>query len=197
MTTSLDTPSDQRSRPGVFPRFIRTAGRSLLYCAALIPVATLALLAALCGRTTTAASWWRGLRTRVLGQPAPHQTGRPGVGMMLGHSLVSLLLGAVALVPLGVELAFVLRGVFYGLVDHGPYNHSWGGPSRGGAWVAHFLVSLPLSLAGALALIGIAAVHQRLTSALDGGRPARWLVPVALFIPLPAVALFIAWLHQI
>jgi hypothetical protein len=195
VTTSLDTPSDQRQ--GAFLRFTQTVGRSHIYCAALIPFAALALLATLGGRTMMAASWWRRLRTRVLGQPAPRQTGRPGIGLMLGHALISLLLGAVALVPLGVELAFVLRGVFYGLVDHGPYNHSWGGPSRGGAWVAHFLVSLPFSVVGALALIGIAAVHQRLTSALDGGRPARWLVPVALFIPLPAVALFIAWLHQI
>jgi hypothetical protein len=176
---------------------VEIAGRSLAYCATLIPLATFGLLAALGGRTTLTASWWRRLRTRVLGQPAPHQIGRPGAGLMLGHSLTSLLLGAAALVPLGVELAFVLRGVFYGLVDHGPYNHSWGGPSRSGAWLAHFLVSLPLSLTGAVALIGIAAVHQRLTSALDGDRPAPWLVPVALLIPLPAVALFIAWLHQI
>jgi hypothetical protein len=194
MTTSLEAP-ERHFR--VLPRFFPTAGRSLAYCVTLIPLAIVALLSALVGRSAMPASWWRGLRTRVLGQPAPRPTGRPGVGTMLGHSLLSLLLGAAALVPLGVELAFVLRGVFYGLVDHGPYDHSWGGPTRGGAWLVHFLVSLPLSLVGLLALIGIAAVHQRLTAALDGDRPARWLIPVALVIPLPAVALFIAWLHQI
>jgi len=48
-----------------------------------------------------------------------------------------------------------------------------------------------------LALIGIAAIHQRLTTALADRRPAWWLIPAALAVPVPAVALFIAWLHQI
>ena len=69
--------------------------------------------------------------------------------------------------------------------------------SGGGAWAAHFLISLPLAAAGILVLIGIAAVHRRLAPVLTGRRPVRWVIPVALAIPVPAVALFIAWLHQI
>jgi hypothetical protein len=169
------------------------AARSIVNCVALIPFAMLALIAALCGRTEAAARWWRRLPPGTPAEPS----GRPGPVLVAGHALISLLLGAAALVPLGVELAFVARGVLYGLVDHGPYNHSWGGPSRAGAWAAHFLISLPMAAAGVLVLIGIAAVHQRLAPVLAGRRPARWVIPAALAIPVPAVALFIAWLHQI
>lgn len=193
MTTSLDTSSRQSSRPGPFRRTAAVAARSIVHCAALIPFAVLALIAALAGRTDAAARWWRRL---LPGTPA-EPTGRPGLVLIAGHALISLLLGAAALVPLGIELAFVVRGVFYGLVDPGPYNHSWGGPSRGGAWAAHFLIAVPMALAGVLVLIGIAAVHQRLTVALAGRRPAPWVIPVALAIPAAAVAFFIAWLHQL
>jgi hypothetical protein len=116
---------------------------------------------------------------------------------VLGYAVLSVLLGAAALIPLGIEVLFILRGVFYGLVDHGPYNHSWGGPTRGGAWVAHFLISLPIAAAGVAALIGIVAVHRRLTLLLTGRYSRRWPIAVALLIPIPAVVFFIAWLHQI
>ncbi|RSM51120.1 hypothetical protein DMB66_42885 [Actinoplanes sp. ATCC 53533] len=117
--------------------------------------------------------------------------------MVAGHAVLSLVLGAVALIPFGVLLAFVFRGVFYGLVDHGPYDNSWGGPSRAGAWLAHFLIGLPMAVAALLLLAGIAALHARLTTMLTGRRPAPWVLAVALVLPVPAVALFIAWLHQI
>jgi hypothetical protein len=116
---------------------------------------------------------------------------------MLGYAVLSTLLAASALIPLGIEVLFVLRGVFYGLVDHGPYDHSWGGPTRTGAWVAHFLISLPIAAAGLAALIGIVAVHKRLTLTLNGRYSRRWPIVAALLIPIPAVLFFIAWLHQI
>jgi hypothetical protein len=179
MTTAIDT---RRSL-----RVAHLAARSLVYCTLLIPRSVFALIAALCGRTDKAVARW----------PHPGATARPGLVPVVGHALISLLLGAVALLPLGVELLFVLRGVLYGLVDPGPYDQSWGGPGRGGAWAAHFLISLPLAAAGIAVLIGIAAVHQRLTPVLAGRRPAPWVIPVALAIPVPAAVLFVAWLHQI
>jgi hypothetical protein len=179
MTTAIET---RRSL-----RVAHLAARSLAYCALLIPRSVSALIAALCGRTDRAVARW----------PHPGATARPGLVPVVGHALTSLLLGAVALLPLGVELLFVLRGVLYGLVDPGPYDHSWGGPSRGGAWAAHFLIGLPLAAAGLLVLIGVAAVHRRLTPVLAGRRPAPWVIPVALAIPVPAAVLFVAWLHQI
>lgn len=204
MTVSFETPSHQlaattgthRTRPGRIRRAARVAARSLLYCAALIPLAIGALIAALSGHTRVAATWWRWLRTRVLGAPAPHVARLSGFFAVVGHALLSALLGAAALLPLGVEVVFLLRGVLYGFVDQGPYDTSWGGPTRAGAWLAHFLVSVPFSVVGLLALIGVAAVHQRLTLALDGGRRAPWLVPVALVISLGGALIFVAWLRQ-
>lgn len=183
MTTSLET----RPRPRL--------GRSLLYCAALLPLAVASLLAVPVGRARAAGVWWLRLRARLLG--ATEAPDRPGVLLVAGHAALSVVLGVVALIPFGVLLAFVFRGVFYGLVDHGPYDNSWGGPSRAGAWLAHFLIGLPMAAAALLVLAGIAALHARLTTMLTGRRPAPWVLAVALVLPLPAVVLFIAWLHQI
>ncbi|MET8085151.1 hypothetical protein [Micromonospora sp. NPDC005237] len=184
-----------RSRPY---RTARLAGHSLAYCAMLVPVALLALVTAPVAGAGAAAARWRTLRTGLLGAPPTPATGRrPGPVAVLGHGLLSLLLGVVALVPLGVELLMVLRGVLYGIVDSGPYDHSWGGPTRAGAWLAHFLVGLPMAAAALLALIGIAAVHQRLTRRLDGERAPAWLIPVTLLIAVAGALLFVAWTHQI
>ncbi len=122
---------------------------------------------------------------------------QPGFLAAVGHALLSAMLGAAAVLPLGVEVLFVLRGVLYGIVEHGPYDNSWGGPTRAGAWVVHFLVGIPMVVAAIIALVGIAAVHQRLTLALDGGRRAPWLIPVTLAIAVAGGLFFVAWLHQL
>ncbi|GAA3345168.1 hypothetical protein GCM10020358_51190 [Amorphoplanes nipponensis] len=171
--------------------------------AALLPLAVAALLAVPLGRARAAAGWWLRLRSRLLGPLPPGgagvagRPGRAGGLVVAGHAVLSLLLGAVALLPFGALLAFVFRGVCYGLVDPGPYDTSWGGPSRAGAWAAHFLVGLPMAAVALLLLAGLAALHGRLSGVLAGQRPARWVFAVALTVPLPAVALFVAWLHQI
>jgi hypothetical protein len=184
-----------RSRPYLV---VRRAGRSLAYCATLVPVALFALVTAPLDGGGAAVARWRALRTTLLGMPPTAVPGRrPGVVAVLGHALLSLLVGAVALLPLGVELLMVLRGVLYGIVDPGPYTNSWGGPTRAGAWLAHFLVGLPLAAAGLAALIGIAAVHQRLTRRLDGERSPLWLLPTVLLMAVAGALLFVAWTRQI
>jgi hypothetical protein len=164
--------------------------RGPLYCAALLPLSVASLIAALLGRARSAARWW----LRLGGSSE-----QPGSGTVVvaGHAVLSFLLGATALVPFGLILAFIFRGVCYGLVDNGPYDTSWGGPSRGGAWLAHFLIALPIAAVAVLLLALIAALHGRLSTVLTGRRPAGWVLIVALLVPLPAVAFFIAWLHQI
>ncbi|GLZ61962.1 hypothetical protein [Micromonospora sp. NBRC 107095] len=150
------------------------------------------------GGAGAAVARWRSLRTGLLGMPPTAVAGRrPGTVAVFGHALLSLLVGAVALLPLGVQLLLVLRGVLYGVVDPGPYDDSWGGPTRAGAWLAHFLVGLPLPAAVLAALIGIAAVHQRLTRHLDGERGPLWLLPTVLLMAVAGAALFVAWTHQI
>jgi hypothetical protein len=115
----------------------------------------------------------------------------------VGHAVAGLVLGVVALVPLAFLVVFVLRGVFYGIVDRGPYDTSWGGPGRAGAWFVHFLVGIPIALAGLGALAGIAALHRRLGVALDGGPRPRWLVPVTAAV-VGVVAVFVVlWSRQI
>ncbi|WP_433264838.1 hypothetical protein ACQPWR_30925 [Micromonospora vinacea] len=184
-----------RSRPY---RVLRLAGRSLAYCAALAPVAVLTLVTAPLGGAGAAVARWRALRGWLLGTPPTAAPGRrPGTVAVLGHALLTLLVGAVALLPLGVELLMVLRGVLYGVVDPGPYDNSWGGPTRAGAWLAHFLVGLPMAAAGLAALIGIAAVHQRLTRRLDGERGPLWLLPTVLLMAVAGALLFVAWTRQI
>ncbi|MET8039680.1 hypothetical protein ABZU25_02310 [Micromonospora sp. NPDC005215] len=184
-----------RSRPYWL---VRLAGRSLAYCATLVPVALLTLVTTPWGGADAAVARWRTLRTGLLGAPPTPAPGRrPGPVAVLGHALFSLLLGVVALLPLGVELLMVLRGVLYGIVDPGPYDNSWGGPSRAGAWLAHFLVGLPMAAAGLAALIGIAAVHQRLTRRLDGERSPLWLIPTTVLMALAGALFFVAWTHQI
>ncbi|MEU8215937.1 hypothetical protein AB0C47_09240 [Micromonospora taraxaci] len=179
-------------------RIVRLAGRSLAYCAALIPVAVFTLVTTPMGGAGAAVARWRALRTWLLRSPstaAPDR--RPGIAAVLGHAMLSLLVGAVALLPLGVELLAVLRGALYGLVDPGPYVGAWGGPTRAGAWLVHFLVGLPLAAAGLAALIGIAAVHQRLTRRLDGERSPLWLLPTVLLMALAGTLLFVGWTRQI
>ena len=165
--------------------------RSVLHCALLLPMAVAALIATLVGRSRSAAGWWLRLRGR------PEPVGRPGALVVAGHAVLSLVLGAVALVPFGLLAAFVFRGVLYGWVDPGPYDTSWGGPTRAGAWAAHFLIGLPLAAAAVLVLAGLSVVHDRLTGVFAGRRPPWWALTVALLLPWPTVALFIGWLHQI
>jgi hypothetical protein len=204
VTVSFEAPSypapaapPHRTASGRVRRTLWAAGRALLYCAALIPLAIGTLIVASSGRARAAVPCWRWLRTRVLGAPSPQVTRRPGFFAVVIHALLSVLLGAAALVPLGIEVLFILRGVLYGLVDHGPYTNSWGGPTRAGAWLAHFLVGVPEAGAGLLALVGIAAIHQRLTLSLDGGRRSLWLAPVTLLVSASGALFFVAWLHQL
>ncbi|MFI7544943.1 hypothetical protein [Actinoplanes sp. NPDC049599] len=172
-------------------------GKRAVYCVALLPLALGSLLAVFAGRSPVAVRWWSRLRSGLLGGTAPAPVPPPGPLVVAGHALLTVLLGLTALIPLGLILAFVVRGVCYGLVDPGPYDHSWGGPSRAGAWAAHFLIGLPIAVVALLLLAGLAAVHDRLSGLLAGRRPARWVLPVSLTAPLPAVLFFVAWLHQL
>ncbi|WP_018548729.1 hypothetical protein [Streptomyces sp. LaPpAH-108] len=114
------------------------------------------------------------------------------------HAGTGILLGAVAFVLVGMELLVIARGALYGFVDQGPYDHSWGGPTRTGAWLAHFLLSLPV-VAGGLGLLWfIAGLDDRLGARfVRGERTGAWALPVALLLSAGAVVFVIAWTHQL
>lgn len=199
VTGSVGSP--RRRAPGAVIHRLRRpsarASRSVAYCALVLPLSLGALVALSCGRADLGNTRWNWLRTRVLGvRPTPAQP-VPGPGASFGHGLLSLLLGVAVLPLLGLEALVVVRSVFYGLVDHGPYTDSWGGPSAAGAWLAHLAVGLPLALAGVLALAGIAALHQRLTQALYGERRRGRLVALTIVIAALGGALLVAWLRQV
>ncbi len=172
---------------------LRAVGRASGYSAGLAVVSLAGLAAVAVGRPAAAARWsqrWQRLLGGAVDQP---DRGLP----VAGNAVAGLLLGVLAFLPLGVEVLFVARGVLYGLVDHGPYNHSWGGPGRGGAWLAHFLVGVPLALAGLAALVGIARLHRRCTARLAGQPGGAWALPVVAVLCVAGAALFVAWLRQV
>ncbi|QKW19784.1 hypothetical protein HUT16_12580 [Kitasatospora sp. NA04385] len=123
---------------------------------------------------------------------------RPRPGRTLLHSAVGLLLGALALVAVGVEVLFVLRGLLYGIVDPGPYDHSWGGPSPAGAWLAHAAIGVPFAVAALGLLWLVAALDARLGAhLLRGERPGAWVWPTALAACAGGAVFVVAWIHQL
>ena len=164
------------------------------YCAGLAGVSAAGLALTLIGRPGAAADLATGWQRRT-GAPALPLPGRtlPAAA----NASVGLLLGLVAVIPLGTLALFVARGVLYGWVDPGPYDTAWGGPTRSGAWAAHFLTGLSLVPASVAALIGLAALHRRWTARLSGARGGAWVLPVVLLICAVAAVLFTGWLRQI
>lgn len=138
------------------------------------------------------------LPTSVFRSGAALSGRRPGRARALLHSVLGIPLGALALIPVGLEVLFIARGVLYGLVDRGPYDHSWGGPTRGGAWLAHFAVGLPVAAAGLALLWCITYLHDRLGARfVRGERTGAWVLPVALLACVGGAVFVVAWVHQL
>ena len=169
--------------------------RRVGYAAVLLPASVATVAAVAVGRSDRASAWW----ARASEQDTARQTssGRPGAARLVAHALLCVPLGLLALIPVGIEIFFVLRGVLYPLVDRGPYDHSWGGPSVGGAWLAHFGVGVPLAVAGVGALWLLGRLHSRLAGWMWGRK-----VGLGPFIAIAAAfaagaVLVIAWIHQL
>lgn len=156
----------------------------------LLPRGLCALVAAGVGRGVAA-------RRLLRAAPEPHAPARPGAARVAAHALLTALLGALAWVLAGVLVLSVVRGLFYGLVDDGPYDDSWGGPSRAGAWLAHFAAGTPFAFLAAGLLYGVAALQLRLTAPLRGGHRARWVLPVVLLGGAAGALFVVAWLRQL
>jgi hypothetical protein len=73
----------------------------------------------------------------------------------------------------------------------------WGGPSLAGAWLAHLVISIPLAIAGLLALAGVAAVHRRVSRPLYGGRVPAWTVAVTVLAAALPALFVVGWVRQI
>ena len=193
--TAVGSDADSGSGSGAKIRrsgFVRQIG----YGAALFPASLATLGAALVGRPSGVRRWW----ARASGQDAAVQQGsgrQPGRLRLLGHALLCLPLGLMSLIPIGVEVLFILRGVFYGLVDDGPYNNSWGGPTRAGAWAAHFAIALPIAIAGLGALWVLNRLQTRLAGGMWGRKVGAAPFLISGVLMVGSVALFISWIHQL
>jgi hypothetical protein len=168
----------------------RRVARRTARGAALLPLAFGTLGATAAGRSDTARGWW----AAGPGDAAPTSASRP---RLLVQGLLTIPLGLLALIPVGIEILFVLRGVLYGFVDHGQYDHSWGGPTRGGAWLAHFAISVPFAIAGIAALWGLDRLSARLANRLTGRRVGFWPYAAVVVASIGGLLLFVSWLHQI
>ena len=176
-------------------RPVRRFGRQVGYAAALLPIAVGSIGAVAVGRADRARARWA--RVAGLEEAAEAAGVRPGPVRLLAHALPAVPLGLLALIPVGVEILFVLRGVFYGLVDHGPYDHSWGGPTAGGAWLAHFGIGLPCAVAGVIVLWLLNRLHARLAGGMWGRKVGFGAVLLTVLACVGGVALMITWIHQL
>ncbi|MER5202591.1 hypothetical protein [Streptomyces sp. NPDC002825] len=175
--------------------FTARSARRVGYAAALLPASVVTLGAVAAGRSDRARAWWA--RVDEQDPAVGSATRQPGAGRLFAHALVCVPLGLLALIPVGIEVLFVLRGVFYGLVDQGPYDHSWGGPTMAGAWIVHFLVGLPFAAAGLGALRLLDRLHSRLAGRLWGRRVGAGPVLALLACAVAGVVLVDAWVHQL
>ncbi|MEV6973383.1 hypothetical protein [Kitasatospora sp. NPDC093806] len=169
------------------------SARRVGYAAALLPASLVTIGAVATGRADRARRWW----AAAAGQDPRAAAHQPGPARLLAHALLCVPLGLLALIPIAMEALFVLRGVLYPLVQPGPYTDAWGGPTMGGAWLAHFGVGLPTALAGLGALWLLHRLHARLAGGLWGHRVG--LAPVLTTVALLAggTLLVNAWLHQL
>lgn len=151
----------------------QSAARSLLFEGATIPAGIYALLI---GRTADSAN--------TAGKP------RVAGALLLGTLLPWLMV-------MGAAVLSVVRGAFYGFVDHGPYDDSWGGPTRAGAWLAHFGIGLIVLCVVAVILVGLGALRTRLERPAYGDKAPRWAVAVGVVLLIFSVYLLGAWIAQI
>jgi len=174
MTDALTRPTT--SAP---PRRIRGLWRSVRYDALLVPVGVLAMADAVLGEEETAA---RRLEMR------PASSART-----FGYGLLSAVLGLTSWFVMLLAVLAVVRGPFWGFVEHGPVEPgTWGGPTRAGAWAAHGLIAVPC-IAVFLAVLHGIAVLQRLLA--DGSR--RWVLPATIALATASLAFFWSWLKQL
>lgn len=168
--------------------------RSAGYAALIAPTGIVGLAAALAGRDP-ALRWVR--RTAAPKGHTWNSTGyRPRL-RLVAHYLMSVLLGLVAWMLFAIVAMMIARGALYGIVDPGPYDDSWGGPSHAGAWLVHFVMSLPVIALALMLVTGVARLHYIVAGSIYGHRPPRWAASMAVITCVGAAVFFIAWLRQI
>ncbi|MEU4192490.1 hypothetical protein AB0E69_11350 [Kribbella sp. NPDC026611] len=177
--------------------------RSVGYDAALLPVGVLTMVDGLRGDPKRAG--WRWERLVMFLRPArrpdtyePTSRSAPGRTRTLGLGLLTVVLGAASLFLLFMLTLTIVRGPFWGFVDHGPVGPgTWGGPTRAGAWLVHGVLGVVAAPVFLLALRGMTALHTRLVRPLYGLARRRWVLPASIVVAAGMVFFFWSWLQQV
>lgn len=125
---------------------IRTAARYHVYAVAALPVGLVGLLATPLGGAGAVGRTQRRLARRVLGVPLPGAASpaRLRVTGLVGFWLTSLPVNLLAFVLTApFWLLFLTRGFLYPVFGANNLEHSWGGPTLAGAWLAHWIQGPP------------------------------------------------------
>jgi hypothetical protein len=175
--------------------------RSLAYDALLAPVSAQSLADAMVGEPEAAGRRWRRLAAYRLGSRGVVGTdsvGPPTAGVVFGYGLISAVLGLASWFLMLLAVTAVVRGPFWGFVDHGPIEPgTWGGPTRAGAWTAHGLIAVPCIIAFLFALRGIAALQAQLVRPLYGLAVRKWVLPATIVLAGGSLAFFWSWFEQL
>lgn len=128
---------------------------------------------------------------------APADARGPGWWALLGQAVGCVLLGAAAWFLCVLALLGLVRGLLYGVVDSGPYDAAWGGPSLAGAWVVHAVIGVPAAGVALAGVYGLERLQRQLTRPLRGEPLPGWVVPVVLLVCVVAALFGTSFVHQL
>lgn len=174
-------------------RLVRAVGYDVL----LVPVGLLTMWDGAVGEPLRTGWRWEQL-SRSQGWKQPLHEGRPARRVTtVGLGLLTVVLGLASLFLLLMLTLSIVRGPFWGFVEHGPVEPgTWGGPSRAGAWLVHGVGGLATAPLFLLALRGVTALHTRLVRPLYGLARGKWVLPATIVLAAGLVLFFCAWLQQ-
>ncbi|GAA2809800.1 hypothetical protein [Kribbella solani] len=165
-------------------------GRSLAYAALLTPVSLQTML----GRPADAGRRWQHL---ARAEPS-ETTAAVSRAKVYGYGAISALLGLTSWFLLFLIGLAVVRGPFWGFVEHGVVEPgTWGGPSRTGAWAVHGAVAVPAILLFLGVLRGLSALQQLLVRPLYGRQARWWVLPATILLATGSALFFWSWLQQL
>ncbi|GAA0931605.1 hypothetical protein GCM10009554_15620 [Kribbella koreensis] len=191
-------PSDPRRGSPPARRSLRSRLlRSIAYGLALVPVSLLTFVRTLLGRSDAVHQTWREL-ARFQGSPDPIRLRRPGLFSSLLSAVVSLVLGLLSWFLVMLLVTAVVRGPFYGFVEHGPFGPgTWGGPTKAGAWAVHAAISIPIVVSIPFILRGLALLQAASIRRLYGSATSRMVLPATIVLAIAGGAFFYSWTQQL
>lgn len=204
MTDTITTSPTRPDRPVSGHRRGRLPGRllrSIGYDARLVGLGMQTMADAITGqeRTTDRRRQQLTRRSGVRGvvEPRTGSGSEPGAGELFGFGLVSSVLGVLSWFLVMLLVMAVVRGPFYGLVEHGPFGPgTWGGPTLAGAWAAHAAISVPIIVALLFVFRAVEWLHTALVRRLYNSA-GQWVLPATISVCAAGLLLIWSWIQQL